>query len=434
MANRCLCWCIGFMVLVYQSGCQESIDCDFESDVCAWNTSGVPWRRSNAGTDTPYTGPDSGRNGYYIYLEADDFKDNNQIVQRGKCVLLSPAFNTTSSGGCFRFWYHMKGSGIGNLSAAVVEGSPPSFTLKLDKEGPQGDAWKCGQFSLDENRNDIKIQLTAWSGLNIVGDIAVDDLKLFDTRCPAVCVDVTTTPTPTTSSLLGSTAVPASSSSQYTTVLSVDTTPTSESSDLTKTIIYISVIPVGVLLIGAAVACFCYRSRKEKKADLYTPDIQENHTNEGFHENGEEVYHDLDDATMLENVEGGYTMPLQILSSIHEGDTIECDYSTSGVAKVHDEGRAEDEDVADYTRLERHQIQEDTTSVDSNYIDSVAAPYDITYERTQEHENRDSLDTTCSPERQTDGNNVSCSPNWLSQHVPAPKTCGPSYITVIHEP
>ncbi|XP_046578059.1 neuropilin-1a-like [Haliotis rubra] len=430
-ANKCLCLCFGVMLLVYQSACQGSIDCGFESqnDFCGWNTSRVPWQRSNTGTETPGTGPDLGRNGYYVYLDADDFKDSGNIVQPGRCVMLSPAFNTTSRGGCFEFWYHMKGSGIGNLSATVVEDSPTSSIMKWERKGSQGSQWNCGFFTLNGNKNNIKIELTAWSGDNILGDIAIDDLKLLDAACTESCVDVTTTPT-TTSSLISSTTLPASSS-QNTTASPVDaTTPSSGLSDLTRMIIYISVIPVGVLFIGVTVACICYRSRKGK--EVYKPDIEVNHTNEGFDENGEEVYHELDDNTMLENAHNDYTVPTSTLPSNKDGDTIQYAYSTSGAANAFRESKAEDPDAGAYTRLQRP-TDEDAASVDSNYLEPVAGPDDGSSGIARNLDNRDSLDTFHSG-IDRDGGSVPHSPDWLNQNVPTPKQCGPLYLTAIHKP
>ncbi|XP_067679879.1 uncharacterized protein [Haliotis asinina] len=237
----------------------------------------------------------------------------------------------------------------------------------------------------------MKIQLTAWSGFNIQGDIAIDDLNLLDAACTEPCVDVTTTPTTTTTSLISSTTLPESSS-QTTTASPVDaSTPPSGLSDLTRMIIYISVIPVGVLLIGVTVACICYRSRKGK--EVYKPDTDDKQTNDGFDEHGEEVYHELDDATMLENVDNGYTVRTSTLRANQDDDnTIQYAYSTSGAANAFDGSNTEDADAGAYTRLQRP-TDDDAGSSGSNYLEPVANPEESNSGITRDGDNGDSLNT-----------------------------------------
>ncbi|XP_046563325.1 MAM and LDL-receptor class A domain-containing protein 2-like [Haliotis rubra] len=249
------------------------LDCDFETDFCQWThgSSVRQWQRHLLETQITGTGPNtghtiSGSNDYYIYLHAGERKNQNGFVESGNCVLLSPVFNTTSGGGCFRFWYHMEGSGIGNLSAAVLEGS--SSDAIWSKTGEQGPDWKCAHVSLEQGREGLKIEMTAWTGLNLLGDIALDDFKFFDSKCSGitdVCGNATTPPTAPPPTQL---PTPDKLSSTSTTAPGVSTTPTED--DITMTIVYISIAPIVLLLVAAIVAVVVYRSSRSKTLTMRT--------------------------------------------------------------------------------------------------------------------------------------------------------------------
>lgn len=83
------------------------LDCDFESDLCSWQTDGLAdfsWTRQSSQTTTINTGPPgdhtTGR-GYYIYIEAS-------IPQKpgDRAWLVSPSLPPTTAN-CLIFYYHM---------------------------------------------------------------------------------------------------------------------------------------------------------------------------------------------------------------------------------------------------------------------------------------------------------------------------------------
>ncbi|XP_067679596.1 neuropilin-1-like [Haliotis asinina] len=282
----------------------SDLDCDFETDFCQWtNGSSVrQWQRQLFGTITAGTGPNtghtiSGRDDYYIYLHAGERRNENGFVESGNCVLLSPDFNTTSGGGCFRFWYHMKGSGIGNLSAAVLGGS--SNVVIWSKTGEQGPDWKCAHVSLEQERESLKIEMTAWTGLSILGDIALDDFKFFDNQCSGindVCGNVSTSPVPISPPTAQSPTQDKPSSTS-TTATDVSTTPTQD--DVTMTIVYISIAPVILLLVATIVAVIFYRrSKTPHRENNNSSNNQTNPHVDDYDYLREEVYDVLDESKM----------------------------------------------------------------------------------------------------------------------------------------
>ncbi|XP_071117331.1 neuropilin-1-like [Haliotis cracherodii] len=295
--------CLCLAVIAVSKG--ANLDCDFETNFCQWThgSSVRQWKRHLLATLTPGTGPDTGhttqgREDYYIYLHAGERTVENGLIESGKCVLLSPAFNTTSSGGCFRFWYHMKGLGIGNLSAAVVEGS--SSVSEWSKTGQQGADWKCAHFPLEQGKEDLQIEMTAWTGVNPVGDIALDDFKFFESNCNGitdVCGNITATPssTPPTQS-----STPDEQSSNSTTEGVVTTTPAED--DITMTIVYISIAPVALLIIVSVVAFVRYKCAKSNPIEnnnfIWPNNNNPTEPDIDNYDNLQDVYAELDESKM----------------------------------------------------------------------------------------------------------------------------------------
>ena len=80
--------------------------------------------------------------GYYAYLESSSPAKPGQ-----KTILSSELFNSTGSGHCFLFFYHMYGNDIGSLSVYV--NTSTGKELVWTQKGNKGKAWKNGQADVE---------------------------------------------------------------------------------------------------------------------------------------------------------------------------------------------------------------------------------------------------------------------------------------------
>ena len=171
---------------------QWEYSCDFENGLCyGWGSSPqveFEWERISGPTATANTGPPGDHTtgtGFYMFAES------SRPRQKGdRAILLSPIF----SGGrklCASYWYHMNGTGMGDLIVTVeqINGSP-NFNTQLIN-GNQGTSWKKGYFDVDLSGgpdDTYRVQFMAKRGDSYASDMAIDDIQLipvsFGTPCP----------------------------------------------------------------------------------------------------------------------------------------------------------------------------------------------------------------------------------------------------------
>jgi len=83
------------------------LDCDFEIDLCSWQTDGLAdfsWTRRSSQTETIGTGPPGDHTtgtGYYIYIEA------SLPQQPGHRAWLASPLTPPTTASCLVFYYHM---------------------------------------------------------------------------------------------------------------------------------------------------------------------------------------------------------------------------------------------------------------------------------------------------------------------------------------
>ena len=100
-----------------------------------------------------------------------------------KARLFSPQMPKTPSK-CVQFWYHMYGSSIGTLSLYKKTGQsngPRIWTLK----GDQGDEWLIAQVTVWSPLRPFRLTFEGTGGSGNKGDIAIDDVEIFNGRCAA---------------------------------------------------------------------------------------------------------------------------------------------------------------------------------------------------------------------------------------------------------
>ena len=88
--------------------------------------------------------------GHYVFTETSG------VPMGEKARLLSRTFPSTS-GRCLSFWYHMYGSGMGELNVYI---KPQTGAMKKvwSVSGDQGDEWKMKQVTLTSNASDYQVR------------------------------------------------------------------------------------------------------------------------------------------------------------------------------------------------------------------------------------------------------------------------------------
>nr|XP_054757008.1 MAM and LDL-receptor class A domain-containing protein 2-like [Lytechinus pictus] len=134
-------------VKISDGPCPRAGFCDFETDKCSWSNEASldtrDWLRSNGATPSNFTGPSIDHTygtafGMYMYFEVSDLGSGSS--DGDFAWLVSEHFPST----CVYFWYHMYGTGIGDLNVYVIDSSG-TFTLVWQMTGDQGDVWLRGE-------------------------------------------------------------------------------------------------------------------------------------------------------------------------------------------------------------------------------------------------------------------------------------------------
>jgi hypothetical protein len=157
------------------------LDCDFEIDLCSWQTDGLAdfsWTRRSSQTETIGTGPPGDHTtgtGYYIYIEA------SLPQQPGHRAWLASPLTPPTTASCLVFYYHMFGADIRTLNV-MIQTSDSNLTV-FSRNGPQGNVWRKGEFDFQSTLS-YKIVFEGIVGKSWEGDIALDDIALSFGYCP----------------------------------------------------------------------------------------------------------------------------------------------------------------------------------------------------------------------------------------------------------
>ncbi|XP_018613321.1 MAM and LDL-receptor class A domain-containing protein 2 isoform X2 [Scleropages formosus] len=179
-------------------------DCTFETDACGWKDVSIgqfAWQRDRNGTTTDNTGPSVDHTtgtelGWYMAVEAQ-YGDVNSYA-----ALRSATMKESSSQCVLQFYYHMYGTGIGQLSVLLSKGPRDTQLWKL--VGDQGQGWRRAAVDVGRAPGLFGLIFKASRTYSILGDIAIDDVAFLNCslpvpqdRCPqdevrctnGVCVD-----------------------------------------------------------------------------------------------------------------------------------------------------------------------------------------------------------------------------------------------------
>lgn len=158
-------------------------DCEFDISMCYWgndkiNPSDFNWMRHTGATPSSSTGPYKDHTtgtGYYVYAETSG------IDQNKKARLLSRTFPSTN-GRCMSFWYHMYGSGMGQLNV-YIKPAKGVATKIWSLSGDQGNEWRMKQITLTSSASEYKVAFEAVRGSSFRSDIALDDISFEESPC-----------------------------------------------------------------------------------------------------------------------------------------------------------------------------------------------------------------------------------------------------------
>ena len=121
--------------------------------------------------------------GTYAYIEVSTIKPGK------KAQLMSEKMPATN-GRCLSFFYHMYGSGIGNLNFYMQDKNGRQLIKMIS--GNQGNQWNAGEIGL-HSRNDFSLIIEAEHGTSYNGDISLDDINIKDGNCVGLCSSVPAT-------------------------------------------------------------------------------------------------------------------------------------------------------------------------------------------------------------------------------------------------
>ncbi|KAH3874880.1 hypothetical protein DPMN_038135, partial [Dreissena polymorpha] len=166
--------------------------CTFDKGMCGWwdlpsdQFEHFDWTRhkgpsSTKGTGPPFDHTNGTLEGYYMYIESSKW---NMLDQ---ATLESPVFpsvpKNTNSRCMFRFYYHMMGRTVGELTIKLLDLCSPQVhnripTCVWHKEGQQGKSWLYAEVPITNMTSRYAVHISGTGGFQNQGDIAIDDLSL----------------------------------------------------------------------------------------------------------------------------------------------------------------------------------------------------------------------------------------------------------------
>ncbi len=156
----------------WTSGCQSSpLICKYRWQVMMGvipDTTTGPWTDHTLGTKA----------GTYIFVQAESAGSPAYAVS--PCLDLNQLKNPHLS-----FWYHMAGKDINNIHIDIYNGSEwisDIFTITGPKQKDKDDLWKQAILDLTAFKGIAKIRFVAERGAGTSGDIAIDDVSVYQPK------------------------------------------------------------------------------------------------------------------------------------------------------------------------------------------------------------------------------------------------------------
>ena len=156
----------------------ESFEGNFED----WRTdsnSEIEWELGSGNTDTPGTGPSGASDGEnYLYIDASDNFPEKSAYLNFPCLDVSSLFEPS-----IKFDYHMLGTNIGSLYVEARTNNEGRWRPLWNADGARGNNWRTQTLSLQSftGNSSVQLRFKAITGLGELGDIAIDNISIFDT-------------------------------------------------------------------------------------------------------------------------------------------------------------------------------------------------------------------------------------------------------------
>lgn len=163
-----------------------SFQCNFETGFCGYfqdKKDTGDWILSRGPTPTSYTGPRGDHTtgvGHYLYIEASLMLPSN--IAR----LLSSSLRGSREPQCLQFYYHMYGSGTGQLSVYLQTGQEDKDKLLWSRYEEQGVSWLRASITY-QYEQEHQIVFEAMRGASVRSDIAIDDVVFIRGPCREFC-------------------------------------------------------------------------------------------------------------------------------------------------------------------------------------------------------------------------------------------------------
>ncbi|XP_059395192.1 MAM domain-containing protein 2 [Carassius carassius] len=150
--------------------------CDFEAGLCGFTQDkegdSGDWMLARGPTPTSYTGPRGDHTtgvGHYLHIEA------SVMLAGHRARLVSSSLRGSRDTQCLQFFYHMYGSGIGQLSVYLQTGQENQDKLLWTSHGEQGISWLRAAVNHQFDQQH-QIVFEATRGESVRSDIAIDDV------------------------------------------------------------------------------------------------------------------------------------------------------------------------------------------------------------------------------------------------------------------
>merc|ERR1719401_2926531 len=155
------------------------------------------WTRKSGRTSSYGTGPSSAKQGsYYLFIET------SWPRRSGDTAILSATNIALKQNAYLQFAYHMYGSSMGSLKV-MVDGAPVQ-----EYSGNKGNQWHKASVDLSRFAGQtVTLSFVGKRGSSWQGDLAIDNVVLFEGVAPTTTLAPTTTAAPTTT--LAPTTTPA---------------------------------------------------------------------------------------------------------------------------------------------------------------------------------------------------------------------------------
>ncbi|TRY71407.1 hypothetical protein DNTS_013705 [Danionella cerebrum] len=149
--------------------------CNFEVGLCGFTQDkdgdSADWIMARGPTPTSYTGPRGDHTtgmGHYLHIEA------SAMLPSHTARLLSRLLRGTRETQCLVFYYHMYGSGIGQLRVLLQNGQEEDKVLWMS-HGEHGISWIRASINYQCDQH-YQVVFEATRGASVRGDIAIDDV------------------------------------------------------------------------------------------------------------------------------------------------------------------------------------------------------------------------------------------------------------------